>query len=100
MKFHRKLISARPRARWRAMTLVGIVALAACGSPQSTAEDHSGHADLAAGATATCTGKTRTYFIAADEVQWDYAPSGKNLITGKPFDDVANVFVQAGPDRV
>jgi hephaestin len=63
------------------MTLVGIVALAACGTPQATA-DHTGHANLAAGATATCTGKTRTYFIAADEVQWDYAPSGKNLITG------------------
>ena len=99
MKFHRKLTQARPRARWRAMTLVGIVALAACGTPQATA-DHTGHANLAAGATATCTGKTRTYFIAADEVQWDYAPSGKNLITGKPFDDVANVFVAPGPDRV
>ena len=99
MKFHRKLTQARPRARWRAMTLVGIVALAACGTPPATA-DHTGHANLAAGATATCTGKTRTYFIAADEVQWDYAPSGKNLITGKPFDDVANVFVAPGPDRV
>jgi hephaestin len=33
-------------------------------------------------------------------VQWDYAPSGKNLITGQPFDDVANVFVAPGPDRV
>ena len=99
MKFHRKLTQARPRARWRAMTLVGIVALAACGSPQATA-DHTGHANLAAGATATCPGKTRTYYIAADEVQWDYAPSGKNLITGQPFDDVANVFVAPGPDRV
>jgi len=99
MKFHRKLTQARPRARWRAMTLVGIVALAACGSPQATA-DHTGHANLAAGATATCLGKTRTYYIAADEVQWDYAPSGKNLITGQPFDDVANVFVAPGPDRV
>jgi len=26
--------------------------------------------------------KTRTFFIAADEVMWSYAPSGKNLITG------------------
>lgn len=43
---------------------------------------------------------TRTYYIAADEVDWDYAPSGINKITGQPFDDVANVFVQHGPDRV
>jgi len=100
MKFHRTLTQQRTRApRWRALTVIGIVALAECGAPQATA-DHTGHADLAAGATATCTGKTRTYFIAADEVQWDYAPSGKNLITGKPFDDVANVFVAPGPDRV
>ena len=42
-----------------------------------------------AGAGRACPGKTRTYFIAADEVQWDYAPSGTNLITGEPFDDDA-----------
>jgi FtsP/CotA-like multicopper oxidase with cupredoxin domain len=45
-------------------------------------------------------GRTRTYYIAADELVWDYAPSGMNLITGMPFDDVANVFVQNGPDRI
>lgn len=99
MNTHRTTITARRRGgRWRALSLVGIIALAACGAPVA-ASDHTGNAQLAAGAV-TCTGKTRTYFIAADEVSWDYAPSGKNLITGKPFDDVANVFVQAGPDRV
>ena len=45
-------------------------------------------------------GKTRTYYIAADEVQWDYAPSGMNQITGEAFDEDANVFVQNGPDRI
>jgi hephaestin len=45
-------------------------------------------------------GVTRTYFIAADEVQWDYAPLGFNNITGEPFDEAANVFVQNGPDRI
>jgi len=42
----------------------------------------------------------RTYYIAADQVAWDYAPSGKNQITGKSFDDVANVFVKNGPNRI
>jgi hypothetical protein len=28
---------------------------------------------------------TRTYYIAADEVEWDYAPGGSNPITGMPF---------------
>src|SRR3954454_17636871 len=45
-------------------------------------------------------GTTRTYYIAADSVTWDYAPTGSNGTTGEPFDDVANVFVAAGPDRV
>ena len=40
---------------------------------------------------------TRRYYISAEEVAWDYAPSGRNLITGKPFDEVADVFVRRGP---
>lgn len=44
--------------------------------------------------------QTRWYFIAADEAEWNYAPAGYNLVTGAPFDDVANVFVQSGPDRI
>lgn len=30
-------------------------------------------------------GKTRTYFIAAEDVSWDYAPSGHDLIDGLPI---------------
>ena len=45
-------------------------------------------------------GRTRTYVIGADEVQWDYAPDGRNDITGAPFDDVADVFVKPGPNRI
>src|SRR4051812_47177502 len=44
------------------------------------------------GSVATAAGGvTRTYYIAADEVKWDYAPSGSNQITGQPFGDVENV---------
>ncbi|HEX5519809.1 MAG TPA: hypothetical protein VFX18_05160, partial [Candidatus Nitrosocosmicus sp.] len=50
--------------------------------------------------TITTSGKLRIYYIAADEVQWDYAPFGKNMITGKPFDKTANVFVQNSSDRI
>ena len=42
----------------------------------------------------------RTYYIAADEVDWDYAPTGRNVIAGRPFNDDENVFVQQGPDRI
>jgi manganese oxidase len=48
----------------------------------------------------TVSGKTRTYFIAADEVLWHYAPAGRNQISGEPFDDVAKLWVERGPDRI
>lgn len=46
------------------------------------------------------TGVVRTYYIAADEVEWDYAPFNINNITGEPFGDKENVFVQSGKDRI
>jgi len=33
--------------------------------------------------------RTRTYYIAADEVAWDYAPGRRNGITGQPYADTA-----------
>jgi hypothetical protein len=46
------------------------------------------------------TGVTRTYYLSADEVAWNYTPFGRNRITGKPFDAVARVFVARGPGRI
>lgn len=40
---------------------------------------------------------TRTYYIAADEVEWDYAPSDSNLIEGRPFNDDEKAFMEPGP---
>jgi FtsP/CotA-like multicopper oxidase with cupredoxin domain len=38
--------------------------------------------------------RTRTYYVAADTVLWDYAPGGDtNLISGQPYDSVARTFV-------
>lgn len=45
-------------------------------------------------------GTTHTYYIAADELTWDYAPSGANAISGKPFDRFESSFMTPGPDRV
>ncbi|HEY6929532.1 MAG TPA: multicopper oxidase domain-containing protein, partial [Thermoanaerobaculia bacterium] len=46
------------------------------------------------------TGTTRTYYVAAEEVVWDYSPSGLNRITGKPFEGDAKTWVERGPDRL
>ena len=43
---------------------------------------------------------TQTYYIAADEVVWDYAPSGMDRITGREFDDYAKLSVESGPERI
>lgn len=34
-------------------------------------------------------GETRTYYIAADEVEWNYVPGGRNMIAGEAFADTA-----------
>lgn len=52
---------------------------------------------VAAGCSAP---QTRLYYVAADEVEWDYAPAGKDLITGQPFDSAARPFTEQGPRRM
>jgi FtsP/CotA-like multicopper oxidase with cupredoxin domain len=41
-------------------------------------------------------GTVRTYYVAADEVTWDYVPGGKDLIIDQPFVDTA-FFVKGAP---
>ncbi|XP_062983231.1 ferroxidase HEPHL1 [Elgaria multicarinata webbii] len=47
-------------------------------------------------------GAIRTYYIGIVEENWDYAPTGKNLITGQNLteDEEAIVYVRRGDDRV
>ncbi len=43
---------------------------------------------------------TRTYYVAADEVEWDYAPSGRNEITGLALGGPEAFWTAPGPHRV
>ena len=74
----------------RCMTVAMVLAsfvLAACGSrPAESAPE-----------AAASTPQTRTYFIAADDVVWDYAPSGTNRITGKPFEGFETFVMAPSP---
>ncbi len=45
-------------------------------------------------------GRVRTYYIAADQVAWDYAPRGRNMLTGRPFGETEQVFTRRGRGRV
>ncbi|XP_024118878.1 ferroxidase HEPHL1 [Oryzias melastigma] len=47
-------------------------------------------------------GVERVYHVGIIEDVWDYAPSGKNLLTGEPIerDEHAQVFMERGPQRI
>ena len=55
---------------------------------------------MSSGAPGGSTGQTRTYYIAADEVTWDYAPGSMNQITGQPFGKPESLWVAKGPHRI
>ena len=44
--------------------------------------------------------RVRTYYIAADEVEWDYAPGGVNKMMGMKFEGYSKVFTERGPHRI
>ena len=48
----------------------------------------------------TQTAKVRTYYVAADEVDWDYAPGGVNKMMGMKFEGYSTVFTERGPSRI
>src|SRR6266849_2851686 len=45
-------------------------------------------------------GQVRTYYIAVDEIEWDYAPLGIDEMTGKPFDQMTGMFVEQNKTRI
>jgi manganese oxidase len=82
-----------------------IIALSLAGTGCSLARDSAGPAAAAADkpsvhrshrATPASRPVTRTYYIAADEVMWDYAPTGMNLTEGRPFNDDEKLYMEVG----
>src|SRR5512146_2096077 len=55
---------------------------------------------LGQGSPGEFTGKIRTYYIAADEVDWNYAPSGRDEAMGMPFDETEKVYTEPGPHHI
>ena len=43
--------------------------------------------------------QTRTYYVAADLVEWDYVPWGLNKITGEAFTAEESLFVAQDEDK-
>lgn len=72
---------------WRAVAVTGIVLMCCL-------------CDLAQAESDKSAPKTRIYYIAADEVNWDYAPGGVNKMMGMKFEGYSKVFVEKGPQRI
>jgi FtsP/CotA-like multicopper oxidase with cupredoxin domain len=82
-------------ARWLIWVAgLGLAAACAAGGSQAAA-DRGGAASAAAGG-----GQTRTYYIAADEVDWNYAPSGRDEAMGTAFTGIEKAYMEHGPDRI
>jgi manganese oxidase len=45
-------------------------------------------------------GRTRVYYIAADEVEWNYAPSGLDKMMGMEFTGLAKEYTERGPHKI
>jgi len=50
--------------------------------------------------TTTTTPVERQFFIAAEEVEWDYAPYGFNRISGEPFSEMDGIWVTPSGNRI
>lgn len=48
----------------------------------------------------TMAGKTHVYYVAADEVNWDYAPTGRDEAMGHQFDALQKGFTESGPHQI
>jgi FtsP/CotA-like multicopper oxidase with cupredoxin domain len=45
-------------------------------------------------------GQVRTYYIAADEVDWDHAPLGIDEMSGMPFDHTSQLWTEHSNNRI
>lgn len=45
-------------------------------------------------------GKIRTYYIAAVETEWNFAPAGMDRMTGKGFEGETKIWTERGKDRI
>jgi FtsP/CotA-like multicopper oxidase with cupredoxin domain len=86
----------------RCVTLRRILIVASAGLLAAAAAGCGSGSRLAAPTVKPATGKphTRVYYVSADTVRWNYAPDGKNEITGEPFTEQEQTYVKRGVHRI
>ena len=69
-------------------------------TPNMSKMDMSKNGSSKTGTPSRLTGKVRTYYIAADEVAWDYVPGDNDAMTGKPYTGIEKLYTQRTPTRI
>jgi len=79
------------RLIWAALFLgvTGLAQLAATPAAPQTREDRAAN-----------DARVRTYYVAAEETDWDYAPLGIDIMTGQPFEGTSVAYTQPGPTHI
>jgi hypothetical protein len=44
--------------------------------------------------------KVRTYYLCAEEVDWDYTPDGRDVMMEREFDSYGKAFTEHTPTRI
>jgi len=96
----------RTRSKWLygaagvGLLLLGLVVGLAIGLPLAFKNRGTGESvPLSAGGAGEISnikGTTRTYYLAADPIDWDYVPTRKNLCTNQPFSEESALYVTKG----
>jgi FtsP/CotA-like multicopper oxidase with cupredoxin domain len=82
-----------------AIWLVGLPAIVALFLTQASLPRHL--AEPARAQQASAGGQNRVYYIAADEVEWNFAPSANvNPLAGSQYSDEESVYVAGGAERI
>ncbi len=55
---------------------------------------------VAACAATPPNGATHVYYVSAEETDWNYAPSGNNVVSGTAFNPIENEWAAARADRI
>jgi FtsP/CotA-like multicopper oxidase with cupredoxin domain len=74
--------------------------LAGCSAVTHTTPAAVSFSEASASPSPAAGGPVRTYWISSDPVDWNYAPTGRNEITGADFTDTAKTYVGHGPGQL
>jgi manganese oxidase len=100
------LISGIVALQLGAVATFAVTSVPTNGSPADAGNTRTAPVDSSSAYWATVSGAgapagvTRTYYLSADEQVWNYAPTGRNGITGKPFDETAQVYLTNSRTRI